>query len=547
MGSQSDWPETMKFAADTLAELGVSYEVNIVSAHRTPDRLFEYAKSAKGRGLKLIIAGAGGAAHLPGMVAALTPLPVYGVPVQSKALSGMDSLLSIAQMPAGIPVGTLAIGKSGAVNAAILAASTLAASGNHPDIEIKLDQFRAKQTAAVAMVPVDENGKTVVSTFSTFTPSSEPSKPQPTATVAAKRRDVVIPPGGNIGIIGGGQLAKMSAIAAAYLGYKVWIYAPEIDPPASHACYRYVKANYDDEAALRRFAESVDVVTYEFENIPVFTLNTLDKYAPVRPKPQINAICQDRFKEKSFLESMNIPTAAFKQILNKEQLYEALKSIGMPSVLKSNNFGYDGKGQHTIRSETDVDTAWQVMNSVKSPAAILESFVNFEKEVSVIVGRSMHGVVKTFPVVENLHENHILKTTIVPAKVSEGVTKSAQDIATRIAENLDLVGIIAVEMFVTPEGQVLVNELAPRPHNSGHWSIEGAQTSQFQQHIRSICGLKLGDTSVLFKEMTMENLLGREVDKWDQVLGDKNKSLHLYGKDEAKEGRKMGHVTSRIY
>ncbi|PRP82888.1 phosphoribosylaminoimidazole carboxylase, ATPase subunit [Planoprotostelium fungivorum] len=550
MGSQSDWPDTMKFAASTLEELGVSFEVNIVSAHRTPERLFEYAKTARSRGLKVIIAGAGGAAHLPGMVAALTPLPVLGVPVQSKALSGMDSLLSIAQMPGeGIPVGTLAIGRSGAINAALLAASILASSGNHPDISQKYDEYRSKQTESVNLVPVDESAKSLLShATSSFTPTSNTSstsekKVETTEKIVTKDRSARVMTGGNIGIIGGGQLAKMSAIAAAYLGYKVWIYAPEEDPPASHSCYKYVRAEYDDAEALRKFAESVDVITYEFENIPPFTLQTLDKYSPVRPKPQVNAICQDRYAEKSFVKNLGIATAPFEKVKSLEELKESLSRIGFPSVLKSNNFGYDGKGQHTIKQESDIPVAWEKMESVKSESAILEGFVNFTMEVSVLVARTLDGQKKTFPVVENRHENHILKQTIVPAQVSEETKKKATDIALAIAEAFDLVGLVAVEMFIKADGSVVVNEMAPRPHNSGHWSIEGCQTSQFQQHIRAVCGLPLGDTEPLGEgKWMMENLLGDEINQWMKRLED-GESVHVYGKPEIKPGRKLGHST----
>eukprot|EP01117_Protostelium_nocturnum_P013749 TRINITY_DN5164_c0_g1_i2.p1 TRINITY_DN5164_c0_g1~~TRINITY_DN5164_c0_g1_i2.p1 ORF type:complete len:572 (+),score=169.12 TRINITY_DN5164_c0_g1_i2:121-1836(+) len=557
MGSQSDWPETMKHTAITLQQLGVSFEVNIVSAHRTPERLFEYAKTAKERGLKVIIAGAGGAAHLPGMIASLTTLPVLGVPVQSKSLSGMDSLLSIVQMPGGIPVGTLAIGRAGAINAAILATSILATSGNYPNIEEQLNQFRRNQTDSVALIPHHEEPFPSLEIKSSFLfgreetnidtkdkKQNETERDEIAKENRKRKQDMKpIPSGRNVGIIGGGQLAKMSAMAAASLGYKVWIFAPENDPPASHSCFKHFKGDYMDKEALEKFASQTDVITYEFENIPKETLEYLNRFTPVRPSPHVNATCQDRLMEKTFVKSLGIPTAPFEPIRSKEELKEALIRISYPAVLKSNNFGYDGKGQFTLRSESDIDKAWEKMQSVHSQSAILEGFISFEKEVSVIVGRDLNGNVECFPLVENEHENHILKKTTVPAHVSEQTKENAKTIATKLANEFQLVGILAVEMFVTKDGSLLVNEMAPRPHNSGHWSIEASNISQFDQHVRSVVGLDVGKIQVIAPHgCHMINLLGNEVNQWVELISS-GYSVHLYGKDEIKPGRKLGHAT----
>ncbi|KAM9978784.1 hypothetical protein ACTFIY_012535 [Dictyostelium cf. discoideum] len=622
MGSQSDW-ETMKLAANTLTTLGVPFETRIVSAHRTPDRLFEYAKTAKSRGLKIVIAGAGGAAHLPGMVAALTPLPVFGVPVQSKALSGVDSLLSIVQMPAGIPVGTVAIGAAGATNAALLSAAVLAPY--YPSIELSLDLYRKKQTDAVAEIPVDNptsttttttapsNATSILSAIHTNTSSHNnnnnnnqqqqqtilPTQPTIISTPTPVRSSVsrsqsplpsgngssiisqektplstfvlstcrpsalVLPPGSTIGILGGGQLARMMAIAAAQLGYKTHIFCPENDPSASHVATYTTKSNYNNYSALDIFARQVDVVTYEFENIMVEPVEYLTKQVAVFPDPKILRTCQDRVLEKTFIQSLDIPTAQFQSVESFNDLKSAIEKIGYPAILKSNTMGYDGKGQVKLTDQVDLEQAWKkVTSETCATKAILEQYIEFESEASVIVARALDGTELTFPLVTNKHRNHILRQTIAPAQLPEYIHKQANEIGLKIARSNGLVGIIAVELFVvknneTGQYSLMVNELAPRPHNSGHWTIEGCVTSQFEQLIRCVCGLPLGSVDFTKRiseadfiqqqipPIVMTNLLGQEVNGWEKILQTKGSHLHIYAKGDAKEGRKMGHVTQQ--
>ncbi|EFA80634.1 phosphoribosylaminoimidazole carboxylase [Heterostelium album PN500] len=642
MGSQSDW-ETMKLAANTLTTLQIPFEAKIVSAHRTPDRMFEYARAAKSNGLKVIIAGAGGAAHLPGMVAALTSLPVFGVPVQSKALSGVDSLLSIVQMPAGIPVGTVAIGAAGATNAALLAAAVLAPF--YPAIDANLEQYRKKQTDAVAETPSDNPAaaahghaistpssndmvshistllsvqpqsssssssssssvslttstssstvstsqssiKTVKPTIQTqSTTSSSPMQSlhspltgvnspirstSPSIVVADKSplstfvlstlrpSALVLPPGSTIGILGGGQLARMTAIAAAQLGYKTHVFCPENDASASHVATFTTKANYNNYSALELFASKVDVVTYEFENIQVEPVEYLSKKVAVFPDPKVLRICQDRVQEKKFIQSLGVGTANFEPVESLEMLQTAIQKIGYPSILKSNTMGYDGKGQVKITDPVDLESAWKkVCADTNTSKAILEQYIEFESEASVIVARGLDSIELPFSMVTNKHRNHILRQTIAPASLPEYVHKDAKEIASKIGKGIGLVGVLAVELFVVKRGdtyQLLVNELAPRPHNSGHWTIEGCVTSQFEQLVRCVCGLPLGSVD-LMKRVTekeslatdspiiMNNLLGAEVDQWEKCLSQKGSHLHIYAKGDAREGRKMGHVT----
>jgi len=292
------------------------------------------------------------------------------------------------------------------------------------------------------------------------------------------------------------------------------------------------------------FAASVDVITYEFENIPTGTLEYLSQWTPVRPSQEILGICQNRLKEKTFINSVGIPTTKFEAVNNLEQLKAAVEKLGTPSILKTNTMGYDGKGQMFINKEDNLEVVWKTMaEKMKCREAILEAFVDFEKEVSVLVARTIDGAKTTFPVCENRHSHHILAETTVPALISESTKEEAESAALVIAEGIKLVGVLAVEMFVTKQGKILVNELAPRPHNSGHWTIEGAVTSQFEQLVRTICGLPMGSTMLRSKKVRMLNLLGKEVDAWQDYLATPNAHLHLYGKSEALEGRKMGHVT----
>jgi 5-(carboxyamino)imidazole ribonucleotide synthase len=356
--------------------------------------------------------------------------------------------------------------------------------------------------------------------------------------MTAERRQIIAP-GSTIGILGGGQLGRMTALAAAQLGYRAHIFCPERDCPASHAAAAHTAAAYDDIGALKAFAAAVDVVTFEFENIPSASVAQLAALKPTRPKPSVLHICQERLREKDFLRASGVATTRYQAVAGPESLAPALAVIGQPAVLKSAAFGYDGKGQAKIEAGSDLAEAWRRTGGT---LAILESFVDFALEISVIVARGLDGSIATFTPGENLHRHHILDTTIVPARVSAEIRTEAEAIARRIAETIELVGLMGVEMFVTRAGEVLVNELAPRPHNSGHWTIDGAVTSQFEQFVRAICGLPLGSTE-RHADAVMKNLIGDEANSWHEVLAEPAAKLHLYGKAEARPGRKMGHVT----
>jgi 5-(carboxyamino)imidazole ribonucleotide synthase len=349
----------------------------------------------------------------------------------------------------------------------------------------------------------------------------------------------VIKPGATIGILGGGQLGRMTALAAAELGYRCHVFSPEPDSPASHVSAAQTIAAYDDRAALSAFARSVDVITYEFENIPVEPVTFLASITPVRPKPEVLAICQDRLKEKDFLNSIDVWTAPFQEVSSAAVLAWAVRDLGRPAVLKTAVLGYDGKGQVAIRPDTDLDKAWQQMGAARG---VLEAFVDFTQEISVIVARGLDGTLATYVPVENHHKNHILDQTIAPARVPHDVMMKAEAVATHTAQKLDLVGVLAVEMFVERGGTVLVNELAPRPHNSGHWTIDACATSQFEQLVRAICGLPLGSPE-RHSDAVMKNLIGDDIDQWSEIVKDHSARLHLYGKLDARPGRKMGHVT----
>ena len=344
----------------------------------------------------------------------------------------------------------------------------------------------------------------------------------------------VIPPGSTIGILGGGQLGRMLAMAAAKMGYHAHIYAPEVDCPAAEVAKHTTTAAYDDAEALQKFASEVDVITYEFENIPTLALHTITQ-APIRPSLDALEFCQHRLREKEMLHACGIATANFFAVQNRQELEIAIKAIGLPAILKTATMGYDGKGQWKITGANDVP-------EIEPGEYILEAFVPFERELSVIVARGMDGMSACYIPVENIHRNHILHQTIAPAVLPEGIAEKAEEMATRIAENIGLVGVLAVEMFLKPDGALLVNELAPRPHNSGHWTMDASMTSQFEQLLRAICGLKLGSTALLCPSI-MTNLLGDEIKDWQQYTHSLECRLHLYGKNETKAGRKMGHVT----
>ncbi|TDQ83238.1 5-(carboxyamino)imidazole ribonucleotide synthase [Dongia mobilis] len=347
----------------------------------------------------------------------------------------------------------------------------------------------------------------------------------------------VLAPGSVIGILGGGQLGRMSALAAARLGYKVHVFSPEIDGPAAQVAWKNTVAAYDDLAALEAFADAVDVVTFEFENIPAAAAEKLAARKPTRPAPRVLHITQERLREKRFLEGIGVPVTAFREVGSAAELPAAVKAIGTPSILKSASFGYDGKGQVRIDAGTDLDAAWTKMGG---SVAILEGFVDFECEISVIVARNPQGDVALYEPARNHHKHHILDTSTVPAGIPLKIAHAAEAIARQIAGGIDLIGLLAVEMFVARDGRVIVNELAPRPHNSGHWSLDGAVTSQFEQHVRAVCGLALGNPA-RHSDTVMTNLIGDEVETWPQLLADPDVKLHLYGKAEARPGRKMGH------
>lgn len=355
----------------------------------------------------------------------------------------------------------------------------------------------------------------------------------------------MIRPGSTLGILGGGQLGRMIAMAAAELGLRTHIYAPEDNSPAFDVAADCTIASYEDEAALVRFAKAVDVVTYEFENVPSETAAILSAHALLAPNAQALAVSQDRFLEKSFIAGLDIPVAPFAVFANEDELIEAVARIGRPSVLKTRRFGYDGKGQTMIRPDTDPVAAWDALGRAPS---ILEGFVPFEREVSVIAARTASGGFAAYDLCANEHRNHILDVTRVPAGVSVQAEAQAVTIARAIADALDYVGVLAVEMFLVngPEGErLVVNEIAPRVHNSGHWTLGGAVTSQFEQHVRAVCGWPLGSAARLGR-VEMQNLIGHDADAWDRILAEPGAHLHLYGKIEARAGRKMGHVT-RIF
>ena len=352
----------------------------------------------------------------------------------------------------------------------------------------------------------------------------------------------MIEPGGTIGILGGGQLGRMTALAATALGYRCHIYCPIADSPAKQASSLSTTAAYDDKEALARFAERVDVITFEFENVPADTAEFLAARKPVRPGPNALRIAQDRLAEKEFLRSIGVATAPYRAVASEAELRSAIEAIGPRAILKTVRFGYDGKGQTPIRGDTDLTAAWRDFTTA---AGILEGFVEFACEVSVIVARSEGGRCATYVPVENQHLHGILETTIAPARIEAEIAMRAEAITRYVAEKLELIGLIAVEMFVTHEGEVLVNEIAPRPHNSGHWTIDACYTSQFEQLVRAICGLPLGSPEH-HSDAVMKNLIGADVVKWRDAINDPLQKVHLYGKDEVAPGRKMGHMTKLL-
>jgi 5-(carboxyamino)imidazole ribonucleotide synthase len=354
---------------------------------------------------------------------------------------------------------------------------------------------------------------------------------------------MILAPGDTIGILGSGQLGRMLAMAALKLGLRCHIYAPESDAPAYDAASARTVAAFDDEEALARFAEVVDVVTYEFENVPIACVDFLAARKPVRPGARALALTQDRLVEKDFLRGLGLATAPYVGVDDSGALARAILDLGRPAILKTRRFGYDGKGQTMIREGSNAPA---LHRSLGGGPMILEGFVVFEREASVIAARSLEGAVAAYDLCENEHERHILARTRAPARVRPGVEAAAKALAARVLEALDYVGVLAVELFVAREAdgaeRLVVNELAPRVHNSGHWTIEGAQTSQFEQHIRAVAGWPLGATARRGR-IEMHNLIGEEADEWRDILAQPDLSLHLYGKLETRPGRKMGHVT----
>jgi len=352
------------------------------------------------------------------------------------------------------------------------------------------------------------------------------------------------PPGSAIGVMGGGQLGRMFAMAARRMGYNVEVFTPDEDSPAGKFADLTRIAEYSNEAAVRKFAQDVDVITFEFENIPAKTIEWCAAYCDVRPAGAILHIAQNRLREKNFLTGAGIPVAPFRAVRSTHELADAIQQIGRPAILKTASFGYDGKGQQTINARDDFDEIW---SATSADEMVLEAAVQFQTEISVIVARSPDASMATFPACENIHKNHILDVTVVPARVSDAVRAEAARLASTIAQQLELVGLLAVEMFVKRDGEILVNELAPRPHNSGHWTIEACATSQFEQQVRAVCGLPLGSTEML-KPTAMANILGyawqHGTPQWAKALGNEGVHLHLYGKQEPRPRRKMGHITA---
>lgn len=344
-------------------------------------------------------------------------------------------------------------------------------------------------------------------------------------------------PGAVIGILGGGQLGRMLAVAAARLGYRTHVYEPGAAPPAADVVHAVTCAGYEDAAALTAFAGAVDVITYEFENVPTAALDLLESLKPIHPNRRALAISQDRLAEKAFLNGIGLATAPYAAVATAEDLAAALARIGCPSILKTTRLGYDGKGQARIKSAADSAAALAAMQGAP---AVLEGFIPFTHEVSVIAARASDGSVACYDPGENVHRDGILHTTTVPARLTPGQRSDAILAAARILNALDYVGVLGVELFVTPEG-LIVNEIAPRVHNSGHWTQNGCAVDQFEQHIRAITGWPLGDGG-RHSDVTMENLIGDDIARIPQIARQRNAALHLYGKADARPGRKMGHV-----
>jgi 5-(carboxyamino)imidazole ribonucleotide synthase len=356
--------------------------------------------------------------------------------------------------------------------------------------------------------------------------------------------DKTILPGSTIGILGGGQLGRMLAQAAEQLGYHVIGYTPEANSPLSQVCEKTFCASFEDKDKLQEFAKAVDVITIEFENIPSSAIEQIENIAPVRPAKNVLYITQNRLREKQFLHKNKFPIVPFGEIASEENIETVLPKFQLPAVLKTAGFGYDGKGQAKIETIKEAHIAYK---KIGAKEAIIEQFISFDKEISVIGARSTDGSFAAFGPIENQHKNHILDVSVVPANTSAEIQNQAINITKSIMENLDVIGLLCVEFFLVGKDKLYVNELAPRPHNSGHLTLNACITSQFEQHIKAITGLPLGDTSII-RSSAMANLLGdiwsKRTPKWTNALSNKDIHLYLYGKSEARPGRKMGHLTA---
>ncbi|MDB2439097.1 5-(carboxyamino)imidazole ribonucleotide synthase [Hellea sp.] len=347
-------------------------------------------------------------------------------------------------------------------------------------------------------------------------------------------------PGSTIGILGGGQLGRMLSLAASRLGFQCHIYDPQPAGPAAHVSRSETNTSYEDTEAVLGFAQSCDVVTYEFENVPALTAKTAANAKPLHPNAQVLTVAQDRLTEKTFIrDKANVPVALFESVDSIHDLKRAVKKLGLPAVLKTRRLGYDGKGQMIIKTEADITKAWTMMNDAP---AILEQFIPFRREVSVVAARSLNGETAAYPLIENVHKNHILHKSTSPAQDDDG---RAQALAINIMTALNYVGVMATEFFELEDGTLLVNEIAPRVHNSGHWTQDAACVDQFELHIRAIAGWPLGDTAPKHT-VEMTNLIGDDVDHWKSLAEDPKTFLHLYGKRDVKPDRKMGHVNRII-
>ncbi len=350
----------------------------------------------------------------------------------------------------------------------------------------------------------------------------------------------MIPPGSTIGILGGGQLGRMLAMAAASMGYRVHIFAPEAELPAGDVSAAVTRAAYTDRAALEAFAAAVDVVTVEFENVDAESLDFLESRVPTRPGARALRIAQDRLAEKDFFTSLGGRAAPYRAVSSLAELEAAVREIGTPGILKTRRFGYDGKGQVRINADTALDAAWA---DIGENPSVYEGFVRFESEFSILLARAEDGSSAVYPAPRNTHESGILALSQAPADPAIAAhVEEAAAMARKVADALSYVGLLTLEFFACADGPVF-NEMAPRVHNSGHWTIEGARTSQFENHIRAICGLPLGETGLSARAVRMKNLIGAEANDWAAILADPRAHLHLYGKSEVKPGRKMGHVT----